>query len=111
MGNVTFLKRKDKTDNANLPETEVVSVINPRLGFTDTFGANIFDLYNLSFFMREGTVGAFAADKMESILKDDNTAKEERLQLLRLVGDPFLRGYYADELRELGVLEDNDGDS
>ena len=111
MGNVTFLKRKDKTDNANLPGVEVVSVINPRLGFTDTFGANIFDLYNLSFFMKEGTVGAFAADKMESILKDDNTAKEERLQLLRLVGDPFLRGYYADELRELGVLEDNDGDA
>ena len=35
----------------------------------NTFAANVFDLYNESFFMTEGTVGAFAAEKVNRLLK------------------------------------------
>lgn len=41
---------------------------------TNTFGANIFDLYRLSFFMEDGTVGHFASQKIDSILKKLETA-------------------------------------
>lgn len=109
MRNVTFLQRRIDKEGM-MPRSEAVSVLNRRLGFIDTFGANIFDLYNLSFFMKEGTIGAFAADKMKRILgEDEEVEPRERLQLASLVGDPFLRGYYEDELRELGTLKEQDG--
>ena len=34
----------------------------------NTFGANIFDLYRLSFFMEDGTVGRFASAKIDPVL-------------------------------------------
>lgn len=104
VSNVTFLRRPDDEVGAT-PRSETVSVLKPRLGFTDTFGANIFDLYNLSFFMDEGTVGAFASDKMRRILGEENVEEKERLQIANMVGDPFLRGYYEDELQELEILK------
>ena len=109
MRNVTFLQRRIDKEGM-MPRSEAVSVLNRRLGFIDTFGANIFDLYNLSFFMKEGTIGAFAADKMKRILgEDEEVEPREQLQLASLVGDPFLRGYYEDELQELGILKEQDG--
>lgn len=105
MGNVTFLQR-DKSDEG-VPCSVCCSVAEERLGFTDTFGANIFDLYNMSFFMDEGSVGAFATDKMKSILSGNVNSQKANL-LVRLIGDPFMRGYFEGELSDMGLLNDGD---
>lgn len=61
----------------------------------ETFGANIFRLYNDAFFLKEGAIGAFAEKKITKLLKmiDDsaNENAEEIQKLIRLIGDPFLK--------------------
>lgn len=87
IGNVCFLG-----DNSEAPK------------HTNTFGANIFDLYRSSFFLREGPMGAFAADKIDKLLGKLKDARqnggsatiEEKSpdgMLAKLVGDPFIGKY------------------
>ena len=78
----------------------------------DTFAANVFDLYRLSFFMNEGTVGKFASMKVNGVLRKVSSRKElfkdqyipvadEDLErVVKLIGDPFIRRYL---IRRLGI--------
>ena len=78
----------------------------------DTFAANVFDLYRLSFFMNEGTVGKFASMKVNGMLRKVSSRKElfndqcisvvdEDLErTVKLIGDPFIRRYL---IRRLGI--------
>ena len=78
----------------------------------NTFGANIFDLYRLPFFMVNGTMGRFAAEKINKVLKrlndaipgmqDSRETKRKRLtksdrreieETKSLIGDAFLTRY------------------
>lgn len=62
---------------------------------TETFGANIFRLFNDAFFLKEGAIGEFAEEKLKELLKMiDHSAKEKTdtiQKLIRLIGDPFLK--------------------
>ena len=74
----------------------------------DTFAANVFDLYRLSFFMNEGTVGKFASMKVNGLLREVSGRKEKfegkyvRVRevdlgrMVDLVGDPIIHRYLVD---------------
>lgn len=65
----------------------------------DTFGANIFDLFRLPFFLKQGPVGEFASAKINALLaglaKGGNTLPRgsDNAKLAQLVGDPFIGKY------------------
>lgn len=69
----------------------------------ETFAANIFDLYRDSFFMHDGTVGAFARLKLDALMKkisciiqgnkSDKLSAEE-WKVAELVGDPQAQRYF-----------------
>ena len=103
--NVCFLKRE--TDENNNPI--VKNVTKKRKDNTDkeennTFGANIHSLYRHSFFMNEGSMGAFATKKINEIIKelnpDDEKQKKEKFygekyneleERINLIGEPVIR--------------------
>ena len=73
---------------------------------SNTFGGNIFDLYRMPFFMRQGTVGVFAANKIQALLDKCKAWNEgalivdkgylftsEERKLIDLIGDPMLKRY------------------
>lgn len=94
-----------------------------------TFAAHIFDLYKDSFFLDQGTMGEFAASKVDALLKKINpprpdtskmkneqmmkaaeeyqrklreiTINPDDLKVARLIGDPFLSRYVWRRLEEL----------
>lgn len=79
---------------------------------TNTFGSNIFDLYHIPFGMRDGAVGQFAADKIETVLShirkvaDRNGervvfSKDEK-DVIELTGDMFLRDYFSRYMKPRG---------
>ena len=61
----------------------------------ETFGANIFRLFNDAFFLQKGAIGAFAEEKIKELLKlIDNSANEKKDEIqkhIRMIGDPFLK--------------------
>ena len=83
--NVVFLGDKEKV-------VEMRSIYN-------TFGANIFDLIRLPFFLKQGPVGEFASMKVNALLAE--LAKGENMlprdsdnaKLANLVGDLFIGKY------------------
>lgn len=83
--NCVFLEKKDGV-------TKVVELCG-QAGEDNTFGANIFDMYYHSFFMQDGTIGKFAMSKIYN-LERLGTADQNRV--VRLVGDPFVRGMLED---------------
>lgn len=85
-----------------------------------TFASNIFDLYRDSFFMENGTMGAFAASKVNALLQKFRLPGEkdvrhiepdelkDDLKLAMLIGDPFISRLIW---RRLDALVEDDGDS
>lgn len=55
-------------------------------GLKNTFGANIYDLYRLSYFLREGTMGAFARMKIDKALKEVADVAQTRQGMSRREG-------------------------
>ena len=90
------------------------------IGLTNTFAANIFDLYRCPFFMENGTMGAFAASKVNALLQKFRLPGEkdvrhiepdelkDDLKLAMLIGDPFISRLIW---RRLDALVEDDGDS
>jgi predicted ATPase len=81
-----------------------------------TFGANIYDIYNDSFFMKS-FMGEFAEKKINEAItsielhkKKENIANEEALNLLKIVsniGEPLLRNKLEDEIKSLSEIQDD----
>lgn len=66
---------------------------------SQTFGANVFDLYGRTFGMDDGAWGRFAQRKIDDLL--DKVNKKQRLdkrdlKVIGLIGDPFLRDFLSD---------------
>ena len=65
-----------------------------------TFGANICVLYESSYFLDEGPIGAFALDKIKRVIADG--AIEPRLadrdDVVKCIGDPVIRHYIKRKL-------------
>lgn len=84
-GNVMFLGASDQ--------------IKAMEALSNTFGANIFDLFKSSFFLDEGPIGEFARRKINSLLgrlsEDGAVIKRDSDDeaLARLVGDSFIHSY------------------
>lgn len=67
---ITYLKRVD--GNVTCEENRLIK----------TIGSNIYDLFTDSFYMKNGFIGAFAQDKMNSLilfLESHNISKEDKL--------------------------------
>lgn len=92
-----------------------VQVVKDCLG--NTFGANIFDLYRVPFFMTNGTTGSFAQGKIDGLskkltktfdsygrLKGEFHFTEDDKKLIALIGEDRIRRYFeywADELEQM----------
>lgn len=82
--NTYFNKRMDKIWRTQLDEMD------------NTFALDIFDLYRIPFFLHNGTIGEFARNKLNIaceknvVRQKDGTDQGE--EIIRLIGDDFLRG-------------------
>lgn len=65
-----------------------------------TFGANIYDLLDDEFFLKDGFTGKFATKKIEQIIDEVNKSKEKKLSKdkfndlrneINIIGDPLIR--------------------
>lgn len=99
VGHCVFLERAKGKDGYF---THTVDILEKARGlnFTNTFAANIFDLYYLSFFLEEGTIGKFASMKLK-LLQDPESGMEqkEKQAVVSLVGDSFVRTYLRNGLK------------
>lgn len=75
----------------------------------DTFGANVFDLYGDSFFMRNGLVGEFASEKIRRLAKNIEQFSEHSINenyddykslkdKINIIGDERIRRYLLSRL-------------
>ena len=110
--NCKFLFRSHERGSRNAISERTNTTIE-LLRLKNTFGANIFDLYRLSFFMKDGTIGLFAERKIRVLISEINERlshslsvdckvksdddrslyKEQLLEIHSLIGDPFLSSY------------------
>lgn len=69
---------------------------------TETFGANIYDLFTDSFFLENGFIGEFAKEKIDMVFKDlilhvqnqikiSEVRQEEIFQIISIVGEPLIK--------------------
>lgn len=102
---VVFLKKKDEKYSEDKQD------------FTkSTFGANIYDIYSDSFFVK-GIMGEFAQNKINDVIKiiDEYKEKKEKnpdefmpnekaldnLKIVKNIGEPLLRNKLEDEIKSL----------
>lgn len=98
--NVVFLT---KCDDAKETERRLSALSD----LPNTFGANIYDLYKLSYFMDEGLDGTFARRKIDNMLSTVATAIREGRAVASdvvqdLVGDRIMSNYFKG-LRRAGL--------
>lgn len=80
----------------------------------ETFGANIFRLFNDAFFLDEGAIGCFAEKKLAELLemidKQANQRKFEIRKRISMIGDVFLRKkiehIFVDKLSVVNRIEE-----
>ena len=74
---------------------------------TETFAANVFNLYRMSFFMEEGLVGKFAAKKINEILERiDNGDMQGVWENIQLIGDERIREFLLYKYQQNITQED-----
>lgn len=85
-------------------------------GNCKTFASNVFDLYRDSFFLSDGTVGAFAQGKVDKVLGKiyDKVSRKDREKVedfddndravSRLIGDKAVGKYLQDWIESIGFL-------
>lgn len=99
VGHCVFLERTAGKDG---DFTHIVDVLEKARGlnFTNTFAANIFDLYYLSFFLEEGTIGKFASMKLKQLQECNGEMDEKsKRETLALIGDSFVRNYLRNGMK------------
>lgn len=86
---ITFLKKENDTTKNVIPENR------------GTFAANVFELYRNSFFLNEGMIGKFAAEKLNGIenriREGGSLDRDNYLNLLKeinLIGDYRIKDYF-----------------
>ncbi len=86
---------------SDVPKQNTVLVGGEQSQFDETFAANIYSLYNRSFFLNDGCVGSFAAqviqdltEKIEDYKPENDKWIEERLTI---IGDKFMRSFLTRE--------------
>lgn len=96
--NSIFLEKNEKTN-------EILIV--PDKHKENTFGANIYQLYENSFFLKESFIGAYADAKINQVLTKLNnkeTLEKQEIDyieaLAKIIGEPVLKNYILRELRK-----------
>ena len=116
--NCEFLVRRTEDGQKPVETSELKRIQN-------TFGANIFDLYRIPFFMNNGTMGVFAEKKINRIIdllnqafpsaQTDQEGNQTQLsqkelreirELKPLIGDGFLLRYIESTLHFIAPYED-----
>jgi predicted ATPase len=85
---------------------------------TETFGANFYDILKNGFFLDENALGCFVNKKIKEVIKfignnENNNKKintqlpdineiteKEANEIVKLIGDPFLKGYLLDKIEQ-----------
>ena len=103
--NVCFMERDNNTEPPTVK-------IRDNCEMENTFGANIHTLHRSSFFMKHGTAGQFATEKIKKILEhlessgQDNSPPKvyseakfkEYQQVINIIGEPVVRNYLKQRL-------------
>ncbi|HTO38438.1 MAG TPA: hypothetical protein VL021_08445 [Brumimicrobium sp.] len=81
----------------------------------NSFAANIHDLLADDFFMKNGFIGDFAKEKINSLINDPSSyTEEDAIFLINLIGDNFIKGVvlqkYKDFQRKNMSVEDIDSE-
>ena len=67
----------------------------------ETFAANIFDLYRMSFFMNDGLIGEFAQEKIKKLFnRIDNGETIGIVNEIKMIGDNRIREFLMEKYRE-----------
>lgn len=68
----------------------------------ETFAANVFDLYRMSFFMEEGLVGEFARKKINKLCARINDGETDGvMNEIRMIGDTRIKEYLMEKYHEI----------
>lgn len=68
----------------------------------ETFAANVFDLYRMSFFMNDGLVGAFARKKINKLCTRINDGETDGvMNEIQMVGDARIKEYLMEKYHEI----------
>ena len=67
----------------------------------ETFAANVFDLYRMSFFMNDGLIGEFAQEKIKKLFnRIDNGETIGIVNEIKMIGDNRIREFLMEKYRE-----------
>lgn len=80
----------------NYLENKNSKTINVKNDQPETFSNNVFELYRNSFFLQDGLIGCFAAEKLEMLEEDIKKGKDGVVQMINLIGDRRLKMYFED---------------
>lgn len=68
----------------------------------ETFAANVFDLYRMSFFMDNGLVGAFAREKINTLCSRINKGETDGIMNeIQMVGDARIKEYLMEKYHKI----------
>ena len=90
-----------------------ISIVDSNDNHKQTFGTNIFDLYNDTFFLKDGAVGAYADKKIieliDMIKQNANKNSEKIEKMITLLGDETLKSsinkFYYEKLDKINKLK------
>lgn len=81
------------------PDNKTINVSKEEIG--ETFAANVFDLYRMSFFMEDGLVGKFAMKKIEDLnSRIDGGEIEGIINEIKMIGDERIQEYLIDKYQK-----------
>lgn len=67
----------------------------------ETFAANVFDLYRMSFFMNDGLIGEFAQEKIKKLFNRINNGETIGIvNEIKMIGDNRIREFLMEKYRE-----------
>lgn len=96
--------------NCNIMYLEEGNQVNDKIT-VNPFGANIHDILHQSFFLENGFIGEFAAEKIRGIIETVNRKEkiskeqyDESISIIKLIGEPIIRNKL---LMMLGDVYDN----
>lgn len=94
---------------SDLPKESVILIddnYNPlrQLNEASSFGANIHQLFTQQFFLKGGSIGQFAKEKITALLQEIKTIGDEDIDICQrkidMIGEPVLRFRLEDELKQ-----------
>lgn len=85
---------------SDIPSSNILKLVegNPEPSNSESFASNIYDLLKDDFFLENGVIGEFAKDRIEKIIKLNDEKVEDQLDIINLIGDPFLKNIAIEKI-------------